>query len=294
MELQQLRYFLAAAESESFTRGAERAFISQPALSSSISKLETEVGVKLFIRNKRNVVLTPAGRKLLQKAKLILGECAKAKDELKRHDIQRRLRLGVINTLSTSYVTRLIKQYRLENPDLKLHIIDANEAEMRKLEQEGRIDLALSLLKDKPAANRNFVHSKELFLECYVVAMARGHHLSKSNFVNISDLNEEPFIARVHCEHRQVFENLLKLHKVQLNMAYVTNQDERALALVEEEVGITVVPQHYTSDRVITLPLAEDQSKRAVGLEWGESENLVEVNQFVDFTRTASWNCPNG
>ncbi len=289
MEIQQLRHFLAAAESESFTRGAERAFVSQPAMSSSISKLEIEVGVKLFIRNKRNVVLTPAGRKLLQRAKLIVGECARAKDELKRHDVQRRLQLGVINTLSITYVTRLIKQYRLENPDLKLKIIDASAAEMHKLEREGRIDLALTLLKEKPTANRNFVYSKKLFSEPYVVAMARNHHLSRANFVSIKDLNDELFIARIHCEHRQVFENLLKQHNVRLNMAYITNQDERALALVEAEVGVTIVPKHYTSSRITTLPLAEDQNKRAIGLEWGNSENLPEITQFVDFTRTASW-----
>ncbi|MDX2367826.1 MAG: LysR family transcriptional regulator [Colwellia sp.] len=290
MEIQQLRYFLAAAESESFTRGAERAFVSQPALSSSISKLETEVGVKLFIRNKRNVVLTPAGRKLLKRAKLIVGECARAKDELKRHDVQRRLQLGVINTLSITYVTRLIKQYRLENPDLKLHIIDASATEIHKLEREGRIDLALTILQEKSPANRNFVYSKELFSEPYVVAMARDHHLSRSNFVSIKDLNEELFIARIQCEHRQVFENLLKQHNVQLNMAYVTTQDERALALVEAGVGVTIVPQHYTSSKIATLPLAEDQSKRAIGLEWGKNENLTEITKFVDFTRTASWN----
>ncbi|WP_114327221.1 LysR family transcriptional regulator [Candidatus Colwellia aromaticivorans] len=290
MEIQQLRHFLAAAESESFTRGAERAFVSQPAMSSSISKLEAEVGVKLFIRNKRNVVLTPAGRKLLQRAKLIVGECARAKDELKRHDVQRRLQLGVINTLSITYVTRLIKQYRLENPDLKLNIIDASAAEMQKLEREGRIDLALTLLKEKPASNRNFVYSKKLFSEPYVVAMAQDHHLSRSNFVSIKDLNEELFIARIHCEHRQVFENLLKQHNVRLNVAYITNQDERALALVEAEVGVTIVPQHYTSSRITTLPLAEDQNKRAIGLEWGKTENLTEITQFVDFTSTASWN----
>ncbi|HCH69411.1 MAG TPA: LysR family transcriptional regulator [Colwellia sp.] len=289
MEIQQLRHFLAAAESESFTRGAERAFVSQPAMSSSISKLEAEVGVKLFIRNKRNVVLTPAGRKLLQRAKLIVGECARAKDELKRHDVQRRLQLGVINTLSITYVTRLIRQYRLENPDLKLKIIDASAAEIHKLEREGRIDLALTLLKEKPTANRNFVYSKKLFSEPYVVAMAHDHHLSRANFVSMKDLNDELFIARIHCEHRQVFENLLKQHNVRLNMAYITNQDERALALVEAEVGVTIVPQHYTSSRITTLPLAEDQNKRAIGLEWGNSENLTEITQFVDFTRTASW-----
>jgi DNA-binding transcriptional LysR family regulator len=95
-------------------------------LPASISKLEAEVAVKLFIRNKRNVVLTPAGQKLLQQAKLIVGECARAKDELKQHNVERRLRFGVINPLTITYVVRLIEQYCRENRSLKLVVIDVD------------------------------------------------------------------------------------------------------------------------------------------------------------------------
>ncbi|BBB25799.1 LysR family transcriptional regulator [Amphritea japonica] len=289
MELQQLRLFLAAAESESFTRGAERSFVSQPALSASISKLETEVGVKLFTRNKRNVVLTPAGRKLLQRAKLIVGECARAKDELKQHEVQRRLRLGVINTLSITAVARLIEQYRRENPDLKLDVFDSSAADMLKLERDNRIDLALTTVQEGPPLNRRFQCAKPLFSEPYLVAMSRSHHFSKSKVINIKDLNDELFIGRSHCEHRVLIQNLMKQHNVKLNMAYVTNQDDRALALVEANIGLTIVPAHYASSRIITTPMAEDRYQRSIGFEWGENENMNEITQFVDFASTASW-----
>lgn len=289
MELQQLRLFLAAAESESFTRGAERAFVSQPALSASISKLEAEVGVKLFTRNKRNVVLTPAGRKLLQRAKLIVGECARAKDELKQHEVQRRLRLGVINTLSITAVARLIEQYRRVNPDLKLDVFDSSAAEMLKLERDNRIDLALTTVQANPQTNRRFLLSKQLFSEPYLVAMSRNHHLSRSKAISVADLDNELFIGRSHCEHRLIIQNLIKQHNVRLNMAYVTNQDDRALALVEAEIGVAIVPAHYASSRIVTLPLAEDRNQRSIGFEWGEGENLNEINQFVNFASTASW-----
>ncbi|WP_293268379.1 LysR family transcriptional regulator [Neptunomonas sp.] len=289
MELQQLRLFLAAAESESFTRGAERAFVSQPALSASISKLETEVGVKLFIRNKRNVVLTPAGRKFLQRAKSIVGECARAKDELKQHEVQRRLRLGIINTLSITAVARLIEQYRRENPDLKLDVFDASAAEILKLERESRIDLALTTIRNRSQTTRSFLLSKLLFSEPYFVALPRNHHLRLSKSISIADLDNEPFIGRSHCEHRLVIQDLLKQHNVQLNIAYVTNQDDRALALVEAAVGVAIIPAHYASSRITTLPLTEDQTKRSIGFEWGESENVDEINKFVSFASTASW-----
>jgi len=289
MELQQLRLFLAAAESESFTRGAERVFVSQPALSASISKLETELGVKLFTRNKRNVVLTPAGRKLLKRAQLIVGECSKAKDELRRHDEQRVLRLGVINTLSIDYVTRLVEQYRRENPGLTLTVTDANVTEIERLEREDRIDLALTVLLDQPSAGRKFVYSKELFSEAYVVAMPQDHHLSQSAAVSIVDLASEPFISRSHCEHRRVIQSILKSLDIRLNSIYVTDQDDRAVALVKAGIGVAIVPEHYANQNIATCPLIESKQTRVIGFEWGQSENRDEISQFVEFTSTARW-----
>ena len=289
MELQQLRLFLAAAESESFTRGAERAFVSQPALSASISKLETEMGVKLFTRNKRNVVLTPAGRMLFKRAKIIVGECSKAKDELRLHDVQRILRLGVINTLPIAQVARLIEQYRRENPSLTLSVIDASGPEIERLEREDRIDLALTLLPEQPSNNRVFVHAKELFRESYVVAMAPNHHLSRSPFVSLEDIAKEPFIARSHCEHRRIIQTLLKSYGIRLNVTYVTNQDDRALALVAAGVGIAIVPEGYSSPGIVTCPLKEMQDHRAIGFEWGPSESEEEITRFVEFASTARW-----
>tara|TARA_R110001583_G_scaffold81402_3_gene217262 strand:- start:632 stop:1504 length:873 start_codon:yes stop_codon:yes gene_type:complete len=289
MELQQLRLFLAAAESESFTRGAKRAFVSQPALSASISKLEGEMGVKLFTRNKRNVVLTPAGRMLLKRAKLIIEECAKAKSELKHHDVQRSLRLGVVNTLSIALVARLIEQYRRENPHLRLNVFDATEAEMERLAEEGRIDIALTLLQERLDSGRRFCHSQELFSEPYQVAMAPDHHLSKSPSISLSDLAGESFVARSHCEYRRVFQELIRSSGVQLNVAYVTNQDDRALRLVEEGVGVAIIPEHQKSPGIVKRPLAEAPATRTIGFEWGEGENKEEVDRFVDFAATARW-----
>ena len=182
MELQQLRLFIAAADTGSFTRGAERAFVSQPALSASISKLENELGTRLFVRNKRQVVLTPAGRKLLKRAKSIVGECAKAREELRQHDVQRHLRLGVINTLSIVWVARLIEQYRQANPDLQLDVIDASEEDMVRLQRDGHVDLALTVLGVVPNATATItlpvgLEMRELFREPYVVAMLPECHL---------------------------------------------------------------------------------------------------------------------
>ncbi|MDO6562401.1 LysR family transcriptional regulator [Amphritea sp. 1_MG-2023] len=289
MELQQLRCFLAAAELENFTRGAKRAFVSQPALSASISKLEAEMGVKLFTRNKRNVVLTPAGRMLLKRAKNIMHECARAKDELKHHDMQRVLRLGVINTLSITHVARLIEQYRRQHPHLRLNVFDASEAEMEQLAQAGRIDMALTVLSAATDNGGAFNQSQALFSESYHLAMAADHHLSQLPSVSLTDLQHEPFIARSHCEYRRVFQALLKDSDVRLTVAYVTNQDDRALRLVEEGVGVAFMPEHYTSPGIVKRPLLNAAEQRTIGFTWAAGNNQDEVDQLVAFACTARW-----
>lgn len=295
MELQQLRLFIAAADTGSFTRGAERVFVSQPALSASISKLEKELGVRLFVRNKRHVALTPAGRKLLKRAKLIVGECARAKDELRQHDCQRQVRLGVINTLSIVWVARLIEQYRQDNPDLKLDVIDASEAEMNRLQRDGQVDLALTVLGTTPSADVPVsypvgMEARELFRERYMVAMLSDWHLSRATTISMRDLDKEPFVARSHCEHRPVIQGLLKQQGLRLNLVYVTNQDDRAVSLVKEGLGVAILPQHYITHPLVGVPLQEDASQRVVGFQWQPGERQDEVDRLVEFATTLPWN----
>ncbi|WP_246123357.1 LysR family transcriptional regulator [Marinobacter maritimus] len=289
MELQQLRLFLAAAESKSFTRGAKRAFVSQPALSASIAKLEGELGVRLFTRNKRSVVLTPAGQTLLKRATQIVNECNRARDELKNHDQQRMLRLGVVNTLSITNIARLIEPYRRENSSLKLQVFDASSEEMERLAVAGRIDLSLTILPEHPEKGRQVSYSKRLFSESYKVAMATSHHLSEAPSLCLADLENEPFVSRSHCEYRQMLKVLMKTAGVRLNVAYITDQDDRALSLVEQGAGIAIVPEHYESLNIVKRPITELSATRSIGFEWGESENQAEIDRFIAFASSVKW-----
>ncbi len=291
MELQQLRCFVAAAETESFTRGAQRVFISQPALSAAISKLEAEMDVKLFTRNKRNVVLTPAGRKLLKRARLIIGECSKAKEELRQHDIERSLRVGVINTLPINKVALMIEQYRRENPELNLEVIDASAADLQRLEQQGRIDLALTVINhgQPQPSPKMFRNRAALFVERYKLAVPQEHHLSRSKQVPLESLSKEAFIVRSHCEHRRIVQACLKQAQVTLNIHYITSQDDRAIALVSSGNGVAIIPEHYDAPGIVKLDLNLLELEREVGVEWGESDREEEIRRFVVFSQTVAW-----
>src|SRR5215217_9326228 len=99
MELHQLRYFVAIAETENFTRAAERSHVSQPSLSQQILKLESEVGHKLFHRLGRKAVLTEAGVAFLERARRILFEVENAAKELGDHPNLGRITVGAVQTV---------------------------------------------------------------------------------------------------------------------------------------------------------------------------------------------------
>src|SRR5271163_3757823 len=118
MELYQIRYFVAVAETGSFTKGASRAAVSQPAISAAIAKLEEEMGQKLLDRRQGSVVPTIAGGRLLDAARDILLACNSIKSALRAASAPQTLRLGMLRTLPTVHVVGVIHAFWRAHPDI--------------------------------------------------------------------------------------------------------------------------------------------------------------------------------
>src|SRR3954447_13518889 len=119
MELQQLRYFIAIAETGNFTRASERSHVTQPSLSQQVLNLEREVGHKLFHRLGRRAVLTEAGTGFLERARRILFEVENAAKELGDHpSLGRRIMVGAVQTVMPYLITPFIAQCRTTHPNL--------------------------------------------------------------------------------------------------------------------------------------------------------------------------------
>src|ERR1700731_840161 len=126
MEIHQLRYFVAVAEEGSFSRAAAREHVAQPSLSQQIKKLEAEMDQRLFDRLSRSVVVTEAGKCLLEYARKILVEIAVARrclDDLK-HDIAGRLTVGAIPTMAPFVLAELIGKFQTNYPKVDLEILE--------------------------------------------------------------------------------------------------------------------------------------------------------------------------
>lgn len=165
MELHQLRYFVAVAETENFTRGAARVHVSQPSLSQQIMKLEGEVGHKLFHRLGRKAVLTEAGVAFLERARRILFEVENAAKELGDHpSLGRRITVGAVQTVMPYLLTPLIASLRESHPNLLMNAQEDFRANLVRGVVEGDLDLAivptpvkdLSDLKSNPSLTKRF------------------------------------------------------------------------------------------------------------------------------------------
>jgi LysR family hydrogen peroxide-inducible transcriptional activator len=192
MELHQLRYFVAVAETENFTRGAARAHVSQPSLSQQIMKLESEVGHKLFHRLGRKAVLTEAGVAFLERARRILFEVENAAKELGDHpSLGRRITVGAVQTVMPYLLTPLIAALRESHPNLLINAQEDFRANLVRGVVEGDLDLAIV-----PTPVKDFRISVEpLLTEPLLLLVGKRHPFASRSEISISDLAEETFIS---------------------------------------------------------------------------------------------------
>ncbi len=288
MDIYQLRYFLAVVETGSFTRAADRTFVTQPTLSAGIKKLEQQIGHELFERSNRRVFLTDAGTRFLPRAKAILHECNMAQQVLDEAGKTPVLRIGVLTTLSNRQVGNLLASFREKMPNAAIEITDGTEQELENRLEDRSLDFALSVHRGEP----NDV-SIALNNEPYVFILSNDHDLAGRTRVTASDLAEEYMIVRSRCEVLSETSRYFTDRNVRPRLVYRTPNDSRAVAMVAAGVGGTVVPQSLVDDRVSPVRLIGFDHERRLGLFLPRSdlpaETLVVAGAFTDHVQS-QWN----
>jgi LysR family hydrogen peroxide-inducible transcriptional activator len=192
MEIYQLRYFVAVAETGNFTRAAERSHVSQPSLSQQIMNLEAEVGHKLFHRLGRKAVLTEAGATFLERARRILFEVENAAKELSDHpSLERRIAVGAVQTVMPYLLTPLIAKLRVSHPNLQVDAREDFRANLLRAVVEGDLDLAVVPLP----VHDHRVATEPLLTEPLLLVVGREHPFARRGEISITDLAEETFIS---------------------------------------------------------------------------------------------------
>ncbi len=174
MELRHLRYFVAVAEEQNFTRAAERLHIAQPPLSRQIQQLEEALGVTLFERHARPLKMTDAGRFFYSHAVQLLAQTAELEAMTKRvGKIERALSVGFVGSTLYGMLPRIIRRFRAEHGEVELSLHEMSTMDQIQALKDGRIDVGFGRIRHEDARVRRVVLREERM----IVALPDGHPL---------------------------------------------------------------------------------------------------------------------
>jgi LysR family hydrogen peroxide-inducible transcriptional activator len=192
MELHQLRYAVAIADTGNFTRAAERCNVTQPSLSQQIINLEREVGHKLFHRLGRRAVLTEAGTVFLERARHIVFEVENAAKELSDHPaLDRKISVGAIQTIAPYLLLPLIDKCRRDLPNLQINLVEGFIRDLVAGVVEGELDMAILTLPIKDPR----VSIEPLMTEPLLLVVGKTHPFSTRKEISLNDLADETFVT---------------------------------------------------------------------------------------------------
>lgn len=239
MELTQLRQFLKVAELESFTRAARQVNVSQPALSRSVARLEQEIGQPLFERQTKKVVLTDAGRLLLDRARTILALAEDAKAEICDDGLTGRVRVAAIPTVGPYFLPECLQAFQRQFPRAHVLVQEDTTDNLLKLIADGEVDVALAAA---PIRARH-VDVVPLFDEELFLVAGPDHPLARKKVIAPADLEDVPFVllGEAHC----LSDSIVAFCRQQ-SVSPVTVERTSQLAMVQELVtlghGVSLIP----------------------------------------------------
>lgn len=249
MTITQLHYVLAIAEHRNFTRAAEKCFVTQPTLSTQVQKLEEELDITIFDRNKKPIELTAIGAKIINQAKRIIDEADRMQDivDQQKGFIGGEFRLGIIPTIMPTLLPMFLKSFIRKYPEIKLKIEELTTEELILRINDGHLDAAIAAT---PLENDS-IFERPLYYEPFVGYVPNGHRLFNKKNIDIEDLDIEDMLLLEdgHCFRDGVI-NLCKTFKKQTNESFQLESGsiETLIRLANEGMGMTLLPYLHTLD----------------------------------------------
>jgi DNA-binding transcriptional LysR family regulator len=286
MYLRRLRLFVAAAETENFGRAADRMHIARPALTRHIRGLEVELGVQLFKRCGRRVLLSEAGRLYAQRATEVLSALARAKEEVRglSQTAGEKIRLGLHEAAGQQErVINALRSLRARRPSTELILKPLGSIDQIKALVSNSIDAGF--IYDPPSSNLALAHINVAIAE-WKLALPRRHHLASRATVCLADLFEEDFVSINPELAPAIFEQLTGACR---NAGLVARIVEYApdtssvLALVSAERGVSFISSlTIVPPSVIVRPVADLTIRIPFDFVWRKDEARTETLNAID------------
>ncbi|MUL42997.1 LysR family transcriptional regulator [Streptomonospora sp. PA3] len=249
MDLQQMRYVVAVAETGNFTRAAERCLVVQSALSHQIARLERELGARLFDRTSRRVRLTPAGEAFLPAAHQALDAAERARAEVAAAagEVRGKLTVGAIPTVAAVDLPALLRDYRARHPRVRITLRVGGSAWLTEQVAQGALDLAFIGLAS--SGRPEGVRSRELARGDHVAVAAPGHWLEGRSEVDLRELAEETFVDfTAGGAGRAQSDEAFAAAGVRREVAFEATAVDLIARLVREGLGISLLPAAYVAE----------------------------------------------
>lgn len=288
MTLTELQYIVAVAQERHFGRAAERVFVTQPALSLAIKKLEDELETTIFERRQNRIELTSLGEQIVHQAQRVLEEAerikllaAQGKDQLNGL-----LRLGVIATVGPYILPDLVPLLNARAPKMPLELEENLTLNLTGMLKSGKLDVIMIALPfDEPA-----VVTTSLYDEPFKALVPIGHPWQKKKLLDSRQLGSEKVLLphAGHCFRQQVLDTCPELSRSDAE-GWHGNSLETIRQMVASGFGITVLPcsaltPKYENKRLIAIDLAKPVPGRRIGLAWRRGFTRPQV---IDVIRSA-------
>ncbi|MFD5316075.1 LysR family transcriptional regulator [Streptomyces sp. NPDC127098] len=285
MELQQMRYVLAVAETNSFTRAAERCLVVQSALSHQIARLERELGARLFERTSRRVRLTPAGAAFLPAARQCLDAAERAAAEVAAAvgEVRGRLAVGLIPTVAAVDVPGALRDFRRRYPEVRVSLRVGGSDTLVEQVREGAVDVAFLGLPT--TAHPRGVAVRELARDRLVAVVAPDHPLAGEPVVDLRRLADEVFAdLPAGTAGRAQSDLAFAAAGLGRDVAFEVNTADYVARLVAAGLAVAMLPSAYVPQLpggVVTVEVS-DAPARVEYVIWSRSARTPAATAFLD------------
>jgi len=275
MTLNELRFIVAVAQERNFRRAAEKAFISQPALSLAIQKLEEELGLKIFERGKSDVSLTPVGTAIVEQAQRVLEEAERIREIAAQgqNQLATPLHIGVIHSVGPYLLPDLIPALKKVAPHMPLEVEENITANLDTLLRNGKLDAIVIALPFGDAG----IATRPLYDEPFEVVVNAEHRWAERRTIKAPELSDERVLLlnSGHCFSNQVAEACPDLSRKGADIQQGTSL-ETIRNMVASGLGVTVLPAsanstRYRSKLLRVIPFAKPAPSRRIALAWRKS-----------------------
>lgn len=290
MELRQIKYFMEVAKHEHVTHAAENLHIAQSAISRQIFNLEEELGVDLFIREGRNVRLTPIGKVFLEHMEQAMNVIDDATQVVKQYTDPERgtIHIGFPSSLASHILPNAISAFREQYPKVNFKLSQWSYRELKDAVIKGDINMAL--LGPVPKNEPKLIE-KILFTENIVALLPSKHRFAKERSITLNQLRDDSFVLFPEgFVLRDLIIEACGQFGFQPNVSFEGDDIDAIKGLVSAGLGISLVPEVTLFDNIprgtVKVPVTEPAVRRSVGVIIPKDRNLLPTEElFYEFLR---------